>query len=89
MQQRTALKPENGGVLGWLAANIGRLLISLFVPFFTFLVLWQGFIFLRDSKAPQLVIVLVAILWGVGGVALLYLVSNWLVEKLPQDWTVL
>jgi alpha-glucoside transport system permease protein len=28
----------------------------------------------------------VAILWGVGGVALLYTVSNWLVEKLSDNW---
>lgn len=29
---------------------------------------------------------LVAILWGVGGVALLYAVSNWFVERLPEVW---
>lgn len=76
-----------GGLAGWLAANLGRILISIFVPVVTFLVLWQGFIFLRDSNAPQMVIVLVAILWGVGGVAALYAVSNWLVEQLPPQWT--
>jgi alpha-glucoside transport system permease protein len=31
--------------------------------------------------------VLVAIIWGVGGVALLYVVSNWLIEQLPLEWT--
>ncbi len=31
--------------------------------------------------------VLVAIIWGVGGVALLYWVSNWLVERLPKAWS--
>jgi len=76
-----------GGVLTWVATNLGRILVSLFVPVVTFLILWQGFIFLRDSNAPQIVIVLVAILWGVGGVALLFLVSNWLVEQLPAVWT--
>jgi len=73
-------------VFKWLTTGIGRILISLFVPVLTFLVLWQVFLFLRDSNAPQLVIVLVAILWGVGGVALLFVVSNWLVEQLPGDW---
>ncbi|MCS6995052.1 MAG: sugar ABC transporter permease [Anaerolineales bacterium] len=77
----------SGGPLAWLAANVGRILISVFVPVITFLVLWQGFIFLRDSNAPQLVIVLVAILWGVGGVAALYAVANWLVEQLPAQWS--
>ena len=73
------------GPFSWLAANLGRILVSLIVPILTFLVLWQGFIFLRDSNAPQLVIVLVAILWGVGGVGILYAVSNWLVEQLPTQ----
>ena len=30
---------------------------------------------------------LVAIIWGVGGVALLFTVSNWLVEQFPSEWT--
>ena len=83
-----AVQPEsNGGVLGWFAVGLGRILVSLFVPVVTFIVLWQGFLFLRDSHAPQLVLVLVAIIWGVGGVALLYLVSNWVVEQIPGGWT--
>jgi alpha-glucoside transport system permease protein len=49
-------------------------------------ILWQGFIFLRESEAPKVVIAIVAIIWGVGGVALLYLVSNWLVEQLSPTW---
>ncbi len=75
------------GIVGGLAATLGRILISFFVPVITFLVLWQVFIFLRDSDAPQIVIVLVAIIWGVAGVALLYIVSNWFVEQLPDPWT--
>ena len=77
----------NGGVLSWLATSLGRVLVSIFVPIVTFIVLWQGFLFLRNSKAPQLVLVLVAIIWGVGGVALLFAVSNWIIEKLPGEWT--
>jgi alpha-glucoside transport system permease protein len=71
---------------GWLTAGLGRILVSLFVPVVTFLVLWQVFLFLRDSNAPQVVIVLVAILWGVGGVGVLFVVSNWMVEQLPAAW---
>lgn len=79
-------KPKpSGGPLAFLATNLGRILFSLFVPVITFLVLWRGYIFLRDSDAPQLVLVLVAVVWGVGGVALLFTVSNWLVEKLPAN----
>lgn len=81
-----AVEPETAGLLDWVTSTVGRVLISLFVPILTFLVLWQGFIFLRDTNAPKLVIVGVAIVWGVGGVALLYLVSNWLIEQLPPAW---
>ena len=78
--------PASGNIIGGVAMTIGRILISLFVPVVTFLVLWQVFLFLRDSDAPQLVIILVAILWGVGGVAVLFVVSNWFVEQLPGEW---
>lgn len=73
------------GPFAWLATGLGRLFASIFVPVATFLVLWQGFLFLRNNSAPQIVMVGVAILWGVGGVALLYVVSNWMVEKLPDN----
>ncbi|HVG01094.1 MAG TPA: sugar ABC transporter permease [Chloroflexia bacterium] len=69
-----------------LLAWVFRLLVSLIVPLVAFFVLYQGFLFLRDSDAPKLVIALVAIVWGVGGVALLFVLSNWLVERLPDVW---
>jgi alpha-glucoside transport system permease protein len=78
------VKPR--GPLDWLATNVFRIVISLFVPIVTFIGLYAGFIFLRDSNAPKGVVAIVAIIWGVGGVAALYLVSNWLVEKLGDDW---
>ncbi len=84
--EETLTSNGSRSIFRWLAANVGRMLVSLIVPVITFIVLWQGFIFLRDSQAPKLVIVLVAIVWGVGGVALLYAVSNWMVEQLPQKW---
>lgn len=74
------------GPLDWLVTNLVRVLISLFVPIVTFIGLYAGFIFLRDTDAPKGVVAVVAIVWGVGGVAALYLVSNWLVEKLGDDW---
>jgi alpha-glucoside transport system permease protein len=85
--QKTVTPKGSGGPLNWLTAGLGRVFVSLIVPVVTFIVLWQGFTFLRDSQSPRIVIVLVAILWGVGGVALLYAVSNWFVERLPKDWT--
>ena len=75
------------GPLTWLTTNIGRLVFSLFVPIVTFIGLYAGFMFLRDSQAPKTVTAVVAIIWGVGGVALLYYVSNWLVEQLGRAAT--
>ena len=39
---------------------------------------------MRDSNASKIVITLVAILWGVGGVAALYVVANAAVEQFPR-----
>lgn len=85
MQQTIELQPRSTPV-EWLTGTIGRILISVFVPIVTFIVLWQGFVFLRESEAPRVMVALVAIVWGVGGVAILFLVSNWLVERLPGQW---
>jgi len=51
--------------------------------------LWGGFILLRqlsegDNPAPQLVIALFAIIWGVGGIAALFTAANLFVEALPE-----
>ncbi|MFZ2423440.1 MAG: sugar ABC transporter permease, partial [Anaerolineae bacterium] len=69
-----------------LITLVVQALISLFVPVLTFLVLYAGFRFLRESDAPKGIIALVAIIWGVGGVALLYLVSNWFIERMGDIW---
>jgi alpha-glucoside transport system permease protein len=73
-----------GKIISWFGTTLGQVLVSIFVPAFTFVVLWQGYMFLQRANAPQIVQVIVAIVWGVGGVALLYLVTNWLVMKLPK-----
>lgn len=73
------VKPS--GRLAWLTTNLFRIGIALFVPILTFIVLYAGFIFLRDTDAPKVLVGIVAIVWGVGGVALLYTVANWLVES--------
>jgi len=65
---------------------IGRVLLAISIPLIAFYVLYLGFLFLRDSNAPQIIITLVAIVWGVGGVALLYWIFNDLVERLPDAW---
>lgn len=85
MQQIEAKTPENTGAK--LIALILRVVFAVAIPLIAFWVLYQGFLFLRDSDSPKSVIVLVAIIWGVGGVAALYWIFNWLVEQLPGEWT--
>ncbi len=63
--------------------TVGRLAVSIFIPIVTFIVLWAGFLFLKESKAPPALIAIVAIIWGVGGVALLFWVADWVVNRLP------
>jgi alpha-glucoside transport system permease protein len=83
--QERAQRNNSAGVR--ILAFILRLTLAILIPLIAFYVLYQGFLFLRESDAPKAVITLIAILWGVGGVAVLYWIFNWLVEMLPEDWT--
>lgn len=74
------------GIGAWLSTTIARVLISLFVPVITFVILWQVFIFLRDANMPQWITAIVAIIWGVGGVWVLFSLSNYVIEQLPVLW---
>lgn len=73
--------------LGRLISFIGRILLAISIPLIAFYVLYQGFLFLRDSDAPAGIVAFVAIIWGVGGVGILYWIFNNLVEMLPDLWT--
>jgi alpha-glucoside transport system permease protein len=75
---------QAGGDTGINSAPI-QLLLSIVAAIVLGIALWQGFLFLRDSSAPKWVIAIVAIIWGVGGVAAIYYVSNWLIEQLPAN----
>jgi len=77
-------RPARGVV--WLLSNIGRIVVSIAVPLAAFVVLWQGFLFLRSNDAPKIVSAIVAVVWGVGGVALIYAVMNWFLERLPRGY---
>jgi len=87
MAQLNLEQPQEGGIGARIIAWLGRILLAVIIPLVAFAVLYYGFLFLRDSQAPRSVIILIAILWGVGGVALLYWVFNGIVEQLPDQWT--
>jgi alpha-glucoside transport system permease protein len=69
---------------GLLAAPV-RLLAALIIPAITLVLLYQSFIFLRDSEANKLTIVLVALLVGIGGVWALYYSTDLMVDTLFSD----
>ena len=83
IEESSAESNGGGGFIAW----IGRVLLAILIPLIAFAVLYAGFVFLRDSEAPKWLIALIAIIWGVGGVAALYWVFNWLVELMPDQWT--
>lgn len=67
-------------------------LIALIPLAISIAILAWGFFFVRDLQAnnkdvPQMIIVLIAIVWGVGGVVLLFTTANFFVEQLPEKWT--
>jgi alpha-glucoside transport system permease protein len=87
MQQTKELeRAKSTGIGAWLSTTIGRVLVSLFVPLLTFVVLWQVFLFLRDAQIPLWITALIAIVWGVGGVMVLFSLSNYVIEQLPNVW---
>jgi alpha-glucoside transport system permease protein len=78
---------DDAGAGTKLLAWLGRLFVAIVIPLVTFAVLYAGFLFLRDSDAPKWLVTLVAIVWGVGGVAMLFWVFNGVVERLSDQWT--
>jgi alpha-glucoside transport system permease protein len=63
--------------------TIGRIFFTLFVPITAFYCFFKIFVLLRTGNVPQILLTIIAVLWGVGGVAGLYFLSYWLLSKLP------
>ncbi|MFV1961445.1 MAG: carbohydrate ABC transporter permease [Acidimicrobiia bacterium] len=61
-----------------------RLIAVVGVPLLAFFLLSQSFVFLRDSEANRVVIVLVALVFGVIGVFGLYWVMDFVANQLPD-----
>jgi alpha-glucoside transport system permease protein len=86
MDLTSSARLQNQSLWTRIISFIGRILLAVSIPLIAFFVLYQGFLFLRDSNAPRWITALVAVIWGVGGVAILYWTFNYLVEKLPAAW---
>jgi alpha-glucoside transport system permease protein len=87
MASMDRVKKRGGGRIADAVSWVGRVLLAVGIPLIAFAVIYAGFIFLRDSQAPRWLMAGVAIVWGVGGVAILYWVFNGIVERLPDQWT--
>ncbi|MCA9874107.1 MAG: sugar ABC transporter permease [Anaerolineales bacterium] len=87
MAQIEAATGQGESVGTKILSLLSRVFLAVIIPLIAFAVIYAGFIFLRDSNAPKWLIALVAIVWGVGGVGLLYWVFNGIVERLPDLWT--
>ena len=74
------------GLGAQLLTLILRIALPIAILAAAFAVMYWGFMFLRDSAAPKWLIVVVAIVWGVGGVAALYWIFNWIVERMGDPW---
>ncbi len=82
MNQR---KSTDGSFPKWIG-DCGRLILPLSVAAMALYFGFGIFIFLRDGQAPRPVMAAIAVLWGVGGIAGLYLLLHWLLSKLPRRW---
>nr|MCU0495012.1 hypothetical protein [Chloroflexaceae bacterium] len=63
--------------------SVGQALVAALALAATLIVIWGGFVFLRDSQAtiPKWLTTIIAIIWGVGGVAALFFSANMLIEQ--------
>jgi alpha-glucoside transport system permease protein len=64
----------------WSPAQFFTALLGLAV---VVALLWMGFLYLRGTRTASVVNAVIAIVWGVGGVAALFGVANMLIEALP------
>ncbi|MDQ6693582.1 MAG: sugar ABC transporter permease [Chloroflexota bacterium] len=99
MQGTTALNPRQSPKTSSEAWSPARFFGSLLGLIVTLVILWYGFLFLRGTDelsfgffslkgndSPQVVNALIAIIWGVGGVAVLFTLANMIVEGMPLRW---
>ena len=83
---------SNNARPGQSTSRIVTSLLAIIPLLASLAVLVWGFFFLRDiqlakdSNIPQAVTVLMAIVWGVGGVVLLFTTANFFIEQLSDNW---
>jgi alpha-glucoside transport system permease protein len=76
---------KQSSILDLLTTGPLRVLVSFIVPVVAFWALRESFIFMRDSEASKFLIGLVALIVGVFGVWILFIITDDLVSRLPID----
>lgn len=79
-ERRPASSTAGGG---WAPGQFLTALLGLAV---VIALLYVGFLYLRRTTTASVVNALIAIVWGVGGVAALFTLGNMLVEALSRTW---
>jgi alpha-glucoside transport system permease protein len=76
-ENQRAPSPTTGGLVSgqFFAALVGLAVVLA--------LLWLGFRYLSDARTASVVTGVIAILWGVGGVAALFAMGNMMIEALP------
>jgi alpha-glucoside transport system permease protein len=74
---------QRSSIVDLLTTGPLRVVVSFVVPVIAFLVLRWSFIFMRDSEASKLTIGAVALIVGVAGVWIIYIITDDLVSRLP------
>jgi alpha-glucoside transport system permease protein len=75
--------PAGRGVGYRIALVVLRIVAAVAIPLGTFAALWWSFTYLRNEDANRVLVVVVAIVIGVGGVFVLYWGTNKVVDYLP------
>ena len=83
---RSESAQEQPGFITRLLTLLLRIALPVAILAIAFTVMYLGFDFLREGNAPKWLVVVVAIVWGVGGVAALYWIFNWIVERMGDEW---
>ncbi len=80
-RQAPSKRAASTAASGWVPGQFFAALLGLVV---VIAVLWLGFVYLRGTRTASVVNAIIAIVWGVGGVAALFFVSNTMIEALPH-----
>ncbi len=69
-----------------VAMFVLRLIGAVAIPLFGFAVMWAAIEYLRNENANRVLVVIVAVVVGVGGIFLLYVAMNKAVDVLPMRY---